>query len=150
MLSPVSKASHPTQYLPAEGSGPIVLFDGQCNLCSATVQFLLTHERAPAMRFASLQGESTPQLLAPFGGLQTQPDSILFLENGNLYQESDAALHIAAYLKAPWSWLPLFKVVPRFVRDAAYRFVARNRYRWFGQPESCFMPRPELKRRFLP
>jgi len=146
MAANSTSGAGPTQQL----DGPVVLFDGQCNLCSTTVQFLLTHEASPSLRFTSLQGESAARLLETFGGLKTQPDSILFLEAGQLFVESDAALHIARYLRRPWSWLPLSGFLPRVVRDVVYRLVARNRYRWFGQPESCFMPRPEWKARFLP
>ena len=77
------------------------------------------------------------------------PDTIVLVEDGQLYTHSTAALKIARHLRWPWSWSVVFIIVPRFVRDAVYRWVARNRYRWFGKSDACRVPTPELRARFL-
>ena len=83
-------------------------------------------------------------------GLKTSDfDSIVLLKNGTVYQKSDAALEITRELNGLWSWLYIFKIVPRFIRDFIYNIIARNRYRWFGKQESCMMPTPDLRARFL-
>lgn len=132
---------------------PVLLFDGVCNLCSRTVQFILDHERAPTMRFCSLQSETGRALLAQHGMLhvvaQADPDTMVFIEDGRAHDRSTGALRVAAHLKAPWRWGRVALVVPRFLRDLGYRFVARNRYRWFGKTDSCLVPTKELRARFL-
>lgn len=129
-------------------SEPVVLFDGTCNLCNGSVQFIIDHERAPTLKFASLQSDAARTLLGaelPPG----DPESVMLVEDGRTYSHSTAALRIARYLRAPWRWLVVLVVVPRFLRDAVYRFIARNRYRWFGKSETCRVPTPELRARFL-
>lgn len=140
---------------------PTVLFDGVCNLCNGAVQFIIDHERSPALRFAALQSDHGEQLLtAAFGAArakelragasdQGDPDSVILVEAGRGYSHSTAGLRIVRYLRAPWSWLYAFVVVPRPLRDAVYRFIARNRYRWFGKSETCRVPTPELRQRFI-
>lgn len=132
---------------------PVLLFDGVCNLCSRTVQFILDHERAPTMRFCSLQSEAGRALLAQHGMLhvvaQADPDTMVFIEDGRAHDRSTGALRVAAHLKAPWRWGRVALVLPRFVRDLGYRFVARNRYRWFGKTDSCLVRTKELEARFL-
>lgn len=129
-------------------SDPVVLFDGTCNLCNGAVQFIVDHERAPTLRFASLQSEAAAELLgAPLP--PGDPDSVVLVEDGATYTHSTAALRIARHLRAPYRWSVVFFVVPRLVRDAVYRFVAKNRYRWFGKSETCRVPTPELRARFL-
>lgn len=129
-------------------SEPVVLFDGTCNLCNGSVQFIIDHERTPTLKFASLQSDAARALLGtelPPG----DPESVMLVEDGRTYSHSTAALRIARYLRAPWRWLAALVVVPRFLRDAVYRFIARNRYRWFGKSETCRVPTPELRARFL-
>jgi len=128
---------------------PVVFFDGVCNLCNASVQFILKRERSSVLCFAPLQGETFRALEIP--GKELLPDSIVLFENGKLYTESAAVLRIARRLSFPWRWLALPGwLLPRFVRDPIYRFIARNRYRWFGKKDVCYLPTPELKARFLP
>ncbi len=143
------------------GDGPIVLFDGVCNLCNGAVQFIIDHERAPRLRFAALQSELAAQLLERVFDAEKakalregatgdgDPDSIVLVEGDRGYTHSTAGLRIAGYLRAPYRWAFAFLIVPRFVRDAVYRFIARNRYRWFGKSETCRIPTPELRQRFL-
>lgn len=128
---------------------PIVLFDGVCNLCSGSVQFILRRDPAGTFRFASLQSDLAQSLLTGRGLDPKALDSVVVVEGDRLYRESDAALRIARDLKGAWKALSVFRVVPRPVRDWAYRLIARNRYRWFGKSETCWLPTPELRGRFL-
>jgi predicted DCC family thiol-disulfide oxidoreductase YuxK len=139
----------------------LVLFDGKCNLCNGAVQFIIDRERSPDLQFAPLQSDlATERLTEAMGAEQARalvlgatgngdPDTIVMIEDGKAYTCSTAALRIAAHLSAPWRWAFVFYVVPRFLRDVVYRFIARNRYRWFGKTESCRVPTPELRARFV-
>lgn len=127
----------------------LVLFDGVCNLCESSVQFIIRHDPKARFRFASLQSDYAQQLLKE-RGLQTKKfDSIVLVQNNQLFQRSDAALRIARGLSKGWSLLYVFIVVPRFVRDAVYNMIAANRYHWFGKKDACMIPTPELKSRFI-
>ncbi len=128
---------------------PIILFDGVCNLCSGSVQFILRRDREGRFRFASLQSDAGRRLQAEHGLDPEALDSIVLIADGRTYKESDAALGIARRLGGPWKLLTVFRLVPRPLRDWAYRLIARNRYRWFGKTESCWLPTPELRGRFL-
>ncbi len=120
----------------AKVSQPIVLFDGVCNLCNGVVRFVHANDPAGRFRFASLQSPRAAELLAPGGG--PPPDeSVVLLAHGRRYEASDAVLHIALGLRAPWPLAFAAIVIPRGARDAAYRWMARNRYRWFGRREAC-------------
>lgn len=128
---------------------PIVLFDGVCNLCSTSVQFILQRDPAGRFRFASLQSDLAQRLLTERGLDPKALDSVVVVDGDRFYRESDAALRIARDLKGAWKALSVFRVIPRPVRDWAYRLIARNRYRWFGKSETCWLPTPELRGRFL-
>lgn len=138
-------------------SAPVVLFDGVCNFCNASVDFLLERERDHELRFAALQSDAARDLVHAAGGAALverlvgdgDPSSIALVEDGRVYTESTAALRIAKHLRAPWRWLRIFVIVPRPLRDAVYRWIAKNRYRWFGKSEHCRVPTPELRARFL-
>ncbi len=128
----------------------LILFDGVCNLCNGFVQFVIRHDPAGRFRFAALQSEAGRQVLAAHGHVgATPPETVLLLKNGRLYSHSTAVLHIERGLGWPWRALAIGLLLPASLRDAAYRFVARNRYRWFGRQESCWLPTPELQARFL-
>jgi predicted DCC family thiol-disulfide oxidoreductase YuxK len=130
-------------------ANPIVLFDGVCNLCNGSVQFIIRHDRQGRFRFASLQSSVGQDLQARFGMDPGRLDSVLLVEGDRWYKESDAALRIARGMSGAWKALAAFRVIPRPIRDAAYRLIARNRYRWFGKQETCWLPTPELRGRFL-
>jgi predicted DCC family thiol-disulfide oxidoreductase YuxK len=130
-------------------SQAIVLFDGVCNLCDKSVRFIFRHDPSGHFRFAPLQSEMAQKLLAEAGASAPDLNSILLLEEGKVYSCSTAALRIARRLKAPISFLWAGMILPRPLRDAAYRFVAKNRYRWFGQKETCELPPAGLRERFL-
>lgn len=136
---------------PASDSPPVVLFDGVCNLCNGAVQFIVDRDPEGTFRFASLQSERAAALLREQGREPPagDPESLVLIEGGRLYERSTAALRIARRLRGAWPLLYTFVVVPRFVRDAVYRLIARNRYRWFGKSAECRVPTPELRARFL-
>jgi predicted DCC family thiol-disulfide oxidoreductase YuxK len=129
--------------------GPILFFDGVCNLCSASVQFIIEHEAAPTLRFASLQSERARTTLPALGVDPSRLESLVLVEDGVATTKSTAAIGVAAHLRSPWRWLKLTRVVPRPVRDVVYDLVAANRYRLFGRKEACWLPAPELKIRFV-
>jgi predicted DCC family thiol-disulfide oxidoreductase YuxK len=130
-------------------ANPIVLFDGVCNLCSGSVQFILKWDPEARFRFASLQSEIGQTIQAEHGLDPGTLSSVLLVEEGRLYRESDAALRIARYLPGAWKLLTVLRIVPRPLRDGLYRLIARNRYRWFGKADTCWLPTPELRGRFL-
>ncbi len=127
----------------------IILFDGVCNLCNAAVQFVVRHDKKKLFVFASLQSEVGKQLLSehilPGSDLRT----FILIEHNKLYSRSSAALKVSKKLSGIWPVLYVFILVPPFIRDAIYNFIAKNRYRWFGKKEECMIPTPELKARFL-
>jgi predicted DCC family thiol-disulfide oxidoreductase YuxK len=129
--------------------GPILFFDGVCNFCSASVQFVIERERSPTLRFASLQSETAARLLPPLGVDPTALESLVLLQDGQATVRSTAALLTARHLKAPWSWLAVCLLVPRVLRDFVYGIIARNRYRLFGKKDACWLPSQALKARFL-
>ena len=126
----------------------MILFDGVCNLCNATVRWVAKRDAVGRFCYASLQSEAARRLLAG-ADLVDRPDSMVLVDQDGAHFRSAAAIRIAKELTFPWSLLAWLGVVPRPVRDAAYDLVARNRYRWFGRQESCPLPTSELARRFL-
>jgi predicted DCC family thiol-disulfide oxidoreductase YuxK len=127
----------------------VILFDGVCNLCSSSVQFILRRDRRRTFKFASIQSDAGRQLYEQAGLDPSAPDSFVLVTPDKSLLRSDAALAIAHEFGGPWRLLGVFKIVPRLVRDWAYSLVARNRYRWFGKREECLVPTPELRERFL-
>jgi predicted DCC family thiol-disulfide oxidoreductase YuxK len=128
---------------------PVILFDGVCNLCNASVQFIIKRDSKSVFRFASLQSAIGQNLLRQ-AGLDTQLlYSVMFMYQGKVYQRSRAALEIAWRLGGLWSLFYVFILIPPFIRNAVYNWVARNRYRWFGVQQTCMMPTPDMKARFL-
>lgn len=129
----------------------IVLFDGVCNLCNGTVNFLIKRDKKDLFRFASLQSETGQALLRERNIDPLSEDSIVLVEPGIAYYlRSDAALEIAESLGFPWKMLGVFKIVlPRTIRDHIYDLIAKNRYRWFGKQDQCALPSPSLKVKFL-
>lgn len=128
---------------------PLVLFDGVCNLCNASVQFIIDRDPKAQLRFASLQSVLGVSIQKQHGLDPTQLDSILFVQNGKIYQRSDAALQIASYFGGLWKILGWFRFIPRPLRDLVYNWIAQNRYRWFGKEAACRIPTPALRERFL-
>jgi predicted DCC family thiol-disulfide oxidoreductase YuxK len=128
---------------------PVVLFDGVCNLCHATVRFVLEHDRAARFRFVPLQSELGRALLEERGLDADALDNVVLVDAAGAHVRSDAVLRILAGLGAPWSWLAALRWLPTTLRDRTYGWIARNRYRWFGKKDACPLPRPEWRDRFL-
>lgn len=129
-------------------SAPVLLFDGVCNLCEQSVQFILRYERDSTLQFASQQSETGQKMLVE-RGLSTTLESLVLIEGEQTYSGSDAALRVAAYLQTPWSWGTWLLWIPSVIRNSVYKWIAKNRYNWFGQKEMCSLPTPELQARFL-
>ena len=128
----------------------IILFDGVCNLCNNAVTFIIERDKKDIFRFASLQSETGKKLIADRGLDPNELDSILLIEPGvAYYRKSTAALEISRDLSGGYSLLKNFLFIPDSMRDAIYDFVANNRYKWYGKKESCMIPTPELKSKFL-
>lgn len=128
---------------------PVVLYDGICTVCDASVQFILAHDRSQTVRFASLQSAVGQDLARAHGVDPELLDTLVWIEDGRSRVRSDAVLGIAAHLGRPWSWARGLAVVPRPLRDAAYGLFARNRTRWFGRRNACRIPTPDVRARFL-
>lgn len=129
--------------------GPIIVFDALCVLCSANARFVLTHDRRQHFRLASMQGDVGAALYRRSGIDPAQPDTLIVVTAEHTLRDSDAILAIYAALDWPWRLAMLGRLVPRFVRDPVYRWVARNRYRLFGKRETCWLPTADVKRRLL-
>ncbi|UAB80560.1 thiol-disulfide oxidoreductase DCC family protein [Marixanthomonas sp. SCSIO 43207] len=127
----------------------IILFDGVCNLCNSSVTFAIKRDKNDIFRFAALQSEIGMQLISKFKIDTSQTDSIILVEGNKYYEKSSAALHIAKHLSGGWPLLYGFIILPKFIRNAVYDFIAKNRYKWFGKKESCMIPTPELQAKFL-
>jgi len=126
------------------------LFDGVCNLCNSSVQFVIKRDKKDVFRYAALQSEVGKQLVQERHIDTSKVDSIILIEPGTAYYtKSDAALEIAQDLGGLWKLSSIFTWVPTSIRNAVYDLVACNRYRWFGKRESCMIPTPELKAKFL-
>ena len=130
-------------------AGPILLFDGVCNLCHAAVRFVLRHDREAVFRFAPLDSEIGRRLMADRFPDGDPPDSVILIEDGQLHVRSEAALRIARRLGGPWSALWVLRLLPTWMRDRVYDAVARNRYRWFGRMDACPGPDARVRDRFL-
>lgn len=114
----------------------IVLFDGICNLCNSSVDFILKKDKGLHFTFVALQSQGAKKLIENYS-IPTETDSILLIKNNTLYIESDAALEISKLLPSPWNWIAVFRIIPKKWRDSIYRWVAKNRYRWFGKRTNC-------------
>ncbi|WP_042475052.1 thiol-disulfide oxidoreductase DCC family protein [Bacillus ndiopicus] len=125
----------------------IVLFDGECHFCDASVQFIIKRDPKGYFQFASLQSEIGQELLARYHVPPT--DSIVLIEKERYFLQSTAALKIARRLQGGWRYAYVFIAVPAIIRNVAYKIVAKNRYRWFGKKEVCELPSKEIRQRFL-
>lgn len=127
----------------------IVLFDGVCNFCDSSVQFIIRKERKPILKFASLQSPTGQSLLKKFNLDPTKIDSVVFVSGEKVYLKSTAALYLVKRLKGLYPLLFGFIIVPPFIRNAVYDWVARNRYKWYGKKDVCMIPTPEIRARFV-
>ncbi|MEJ6786174.1 MAG: DCC1-like thiol-disulfide oxidoreductase family protein [Bacteroidota bacterium] len=126
----------------------IVLFDGVCNLCNRSVDFIIRNQKSHKLQFVSLQSDVGKSIVNK-SGLDEIPDSVMLYVDGKLLVRSDAALAISTYLKRPYVYGIIFKYVPKILRDSVYNLIAKNRYRWFGKKETCRVPSADERERFL-
>ena len=128
---------------------PIILFDGVCNLCNNSVQFVIKHDKTSQFIFAALQSETGQALLHRYNLPKQGFDSFVLIQNEKIFLKSTAALTVAKQLNGPVKLLYGFIIVPAFIRNTIYNFIAKNRYKWFGKKNSCMIPTPALQSRFL-
>lgn len=127
----------------------ILLFDGVCNLCNNTILFVIKRDRKKQIRFGAIQSQEGNKFLQKFGIDQQYLGSLIFIDEGKVYLKSSGALRLSKYLSGLWPLLYALMVIPAFIRNPIYDFVAANRYKWFGKKEVCMIPTPELKSLFL-
>lgn len=128
----------------------IILFDGVCNLCDSSIQFIIKHDKNDAFRFVALQSELGQEIIEYIGIDTAKTDSIILYEPGNAYYyKSEAALKIAKELGGIYRAISWFSILPRFLTDSVYDYIAKNRYKWYGKKDACLIPTPELKAKFL-
>jgi predicted DCC family thiol-disulfide oxidoreductase YuxK len=127
----------------------VVIFDGYCNLCNSSVDFIMRRDPKAHFLFTANQHESGKKILTEQGKNPEEVHTIYLLEGGQLYEKSTAALRIARRLRFPWNLLYVGVILPRFIRNPIYDFIARNRYRWLGKKDTCRMPTAEERARFL-
>ncbi len=146
MSTAATPVEHGNAQQPAEA---IVLFDGVCNVCNASVNFVIDRDPRGRVKFAPLQSAIGQELLARHGLPTTDFDTMVLIVDGRAYTRSSAALRLLAKLKQPWPLLFPMILIPPPLRDLGYNLIANNRYRWFGREEACRVPTPELRERFL-
>jgi len=128
---------------------PIILFDGVCNFCNSAISFVLKRNAKANILFAPLQSEAGQKLLKQYGLPADDMESFVFIENGRAYNRSTAGLRVCRHLRRLWPLCYGLIIVPKFIRDAIYNWIAKNRYKWFGVRQECMIPTPEVKARFL-
>jgi predicted DCC family thiol-disulfide oxidoreductase YuxK len=127
----------------------LILFDGVCNFCNASINFVIDHDPEKHFKFAALQSEIGQDILTKFNKNTKDFDSVILLKGNQLYQKSEAALEITKHLSGFWKYLSIFGILPTFFLNFFYDIIAKNRYKIFGKADSCRMPTPELRERFL-
>lgn len=127
----------------------IILFDGTCVLCSRSVKFVIRHDPEGIFKFAALQSDSGKKLLEKYVPQTNKKDSFILIENKQAYMQSTAALRVVKKLRGPVKLLYGLVIVPAFLRNFVYDIIARNRKRWFGKTETCLLPTPGIKSRFI-
>jgi predicted DCC family thiol-disulfide oxidoreductase YuxK len=131
------------------GYSHLIIFDGVCNFCEASVNFIIDHDAGGTFRFVPSQTPLGEALQQKYAINTTTLDTVVLIREGDVFTESEAAFEIARELDGAWRYLSAVRLVPRPLRDWAYRLIARNRYRWFGRKQICMVPTAELRARFL-
>ena len=145
-MTALSPAAELPQTLPSR----LVLYDGVCGFCNASIQFILARDPGGSFHFAPLQGETAASLRQKYPIIPADIDTIVLVEAGQVYLRSEAALRVAGQLSGPAGWLRWCLVLPRFLTDFGYQLVASVRYRIWGRLEACPVPKMEQRARFLP
>ncbi|MEO7315852.1 MAG: DCC1-like thiol-disulfide oxidoreductase family protein [Ginsengibacter sp.] len=127
----------------------IILFDGVCNLCNSAVKFVLKRDKKSVFKFASLQSDIAKKLLKDFEVSGIGEGTFVLIDDGEVFTRSTAALKVSKHLSGIWPLMTIFMIVPRFMRDWVYNLISKNRYRWFGKRDTCMIPSPEMKIKFL-
>jgi len=127
----------------------IILFDGVCNLCNSSVNFIIKHDKKKHFLFASLQSDATKEILLHHSLNKIIFDSIILIEDTIIYEKSTAVLRIAKKLNNGFQLLYVFILIPKILRDKIYDYIAKNRYKWYGKKDTCMLPTKDLKSRFL-
>lgn len=128
---------------------PVILFDGICNFCNNSVNFVIRRDKKRLFRYAPLQSDTGKQLQQQFGFDPADLRSFLLVYHGQVYSKTTAAIKVMQLLGGGWQVLGVLLVFPKFLRDPVYDFIAANRYRWFGKKEACMIPSPEVRSLFL-
>ena len=128
---------------------PVVLFDGVCNFCNRWINFAIRHDKKRKLRFTTLQGNYSKRLWETQELKAEDKTSVVLVENGKVYTRSTAVLRISRHLDGGWKLLYGFVIIPRFIRDPVYNWIGRNRYAWFGKRDTCMIPSPGQKERFI-
>lgn len=127
----------------------IILFDGVCNFCNSTVNFVIKRDRKASLHFAPLQSDIGQQLLKEHHLPTDKMNSFIFIEKGKAYTQSTAALKVCKYLRRLWPLFYSFIIIPKFIRNGIYDWIAKNRYKWFGKKQECMIPTADVRNRFL-
>jgi len=127
----------------------IILFDGVCNLCNSSVNFIIKHDTKEQFLFASLQSDAAKEILLQFSTKKLTLDSIILIDDSNIYEKSSAALQISKHLNSGYMLLYSFIIIPKSIRDWMYNIIAENRYKWFGKKKKCMVPTSKIRNRFL-
>jgi predicted DCC family thiol-disulfide oxidoreductase YuxK len=130
-------------------SHPVLLFDGVCNLCNSSVQFIIKNDKKGKFRFASIQSDYGQQAIKEYDLGDENLKTVILIADGKAYKKSTAALEVARRMDGLWPLLYVFWIVPYPLRDLVYNWIANNRYKWFGKKDQCMIPSPELKDRFI-
>ncbi len=128
---------------------PIILFDGICNFCNSAVNFVIKKDKKGIVKFTPLQSNAGQQLLQQYNLPTEEMSSFVFIDEGKAYTRSTAAIKVCKYLSGLWPLCKVFIIVPKFIRDGLYNWIAKNRYKWFGERDACMIPTPEVRERFL-
>ncbi len=130
-------------------NNPIILFDGVCNFCNSSINFVIKRDKKSIVRFAALQSDAGQQLLKEYSLPTNEFNSFILIEAGAVFTQSTGALKVCKYLTGLWPLFYGFIIVPKFIRDGIYNWVAKNRYKWFGKKDQCMLPTPAVSARFL-
>lgn len=129
---------------------PVILFDGVCNFCNSAVNFVIKRNAKANIFFTPMQSDAGQKLLQQYNLPVHDMQSFIFIDEGKVYKQSTAAFRVCRYLRGLWPVCYGLIIIPNFIRDGIYNWIAKNRYKWFGMRQTCMMPTPEVKARFLP
>ena len=128
---------------------PVILFDGVCNFCNGVINFLMKQDKKDVFRFAALQSPAGQKLLSLYNLPNENFDSFILIDKGKVYKSSSAGLRLYNKLPWYWKWTQVFWILPPFIRNAVYNYIARNRYRWFGKKDQCMIPTEAMRKKWL-